>query len=423
MGVLLDLTPLRVHPEYRRLFIGTSLTAVGAALASTAIGLQVYDLTGSSFSVGLVGLFGLVPLLVLGLYGGSVVDAFDRRRVALLASLAMWAVSALTVLQAALGNTSEWVLYGLVALNSAAFGMVSPARSAIYPRILEPKLLPAANALSSLAMSLSVLVGPVAAGFLIDWRGYTLTYSVDAVMFAFSLWGLAGLPPIPPLDAARTSAPGLRSVLDGLRYLATRPNLRMTFFTDFCAMILANPRALFPAVAVVALGGGAREVGLLTAATAFGAGVAALFSGRFGLVVRQGRAVVGAVAAWGVSIALFGVAVLAAVRGWMEQGDAFTLAMVALTLAGASDAVSMVFRNTIMQAAAEDHFRGRLQGVFIVVVAGGPRLGELVAGGVAYLTSEWVTALAGGVACVVAVVTLARAQRGFLRYDSRDPQP
>lgn len=423
MGILVDLTPLRLHPEYRRLYVGTALTSVGAALASTAIGLQVYQLTGSSFSVGLVGLFGLVPLVALGLYGGAVVDAFDRRRVAILGSLGMWAVSALMVAQAALGNRNAWVLYALVALNSAAFAVVSPARTAIYPRILQARLLPAANALSSLSMSLAVLIGPVAAGFLIDWQGYTLTYAVDAAMFAFSLWGLAGLPPIPPLDAARATAPGLRSVLDGLGYLASRPNLKMTFFTDFCAMILANPKALFPAVAVVALGGGAREVGLLTAATALGALLAALFSGGLTTVVHQGRAVVVAVVSWGLSIALFGLAVLAAMQGWVGPERALVLALIALTLAGASDSVSMVFRNTIMQAAADDRFRGRMQGIFIVVVAGGPRLGELVAGSVGQLTTEWVAALGGGLACAVAVVVLARAQRGFLRYDSRRPQP
>lgn len=423
MGILVDLTPLRLHPEYRRLYVGTALTSVGAALASTAIGLQVYQLTGSSFSVGLVGLFGLVPLVALGLYGGAVVDAFDRRRVAILGSLGMWAVSALMVAQAALGNRNAWVLYALVALNSAAFAVVSPARTAIYPRILQARLLPAANALSSLSMSLAVLIGPVAAGFLIDWQGYTLTYAVDAAMFAFSLWGLAGLPPIPPLDAARAAAPGLRSVLDGLGYLASRPNLKMTFFTDFCAMILANPKALFPAVAVVALGGGAREVGLLTAATALGALLAALFSGGLTTVVHQGRAVVVAVVSWGLSIALFGLAVLAAMQGWVGPERALVLALIALTLAGASDSVSMVFRNTIMQAAADDRFRGRMQGIFIVVVAGGPRLGELVAGSVGQLTTEWVAALGGGLACAVAVVVLARAQRGFLRYDSRRPQP
>ncbi len=161
------------------------------------------------------------------------------------------------------------MLYALVALNSAAFGVVSPARQAIYPRILEPELLPAANALSSLAMSVSMLVGPVAAGYLVDWSGWVATYAADAALFVFAMWGLRQLEPIPPLGDGPRQVPGLRSVLDGLNYLGRRPNLRMTFFTDFCAMILAHPRALFPAVAAVAMGGGVAVLALARAQSGF----------------------------------------------------------------------------------------------------------------------------------------------------------
>ncbi|NLI18553.1 MAG: MFS transporter [Actinomycetales bacterium] len=422
MGLLVDLTPLRLHADFRRLWVGNALAGVGANLAATAISLQVYDLTGSPFSVGLVGLFGLIPLVALGLYGGAVVDTFDRRAVAIWGSLVMWLVALLNVLQAALGNTSEWVLYGLVALNSAAFGVVSPARQAIYPRILERELLPAANSLGSLAMGTSMLIGPMLAGLLVDWVGYVATYAADAVLFLFALWGLWRLAPVPPLGDGPRRVPGLRSVIDGFSYLAHRPNLRMSFFTDFCAMILAMPRALFPAVAAVALGGGARTVGLLSAAIAVGALVTSLLSGRFSTVVWQGRAVVVAVAGWGTSVAGFGGFVAAAAFGVLEPGTALVGAFVMLAFAGAWDTVSMVFRNTILQSAAEDHMRGRLQGVFIVVVAGGPRLGDVVAGSLGELTVEW-AAVIGGVACVVAVLLLARFQSGFLRYDARNPAP
>lgn len=422
MGLLVDLTPLRLHPDFRRLWVGNALAGVGANLAATAISLQVYALTGSPFSVGLVGLFGLVPLVVLGLYGGAVVDTYDRRTVAIWGSVVMWLVAMLNVLQAALGNTNEWVLYGLVALNSAAFGVVSPARQAIYPRILERELLPAANSLSSLAMSTSMLLGPMAAGFLVDLSGYTVTYAADATLFVFAMWGLWRLAPVPPLTDGPRRVPGIRSVLDGLSYLAKRPNLRMSFLTDFCAMILAHPRALYPAIAAVALGGGARTVGILAAATAAGALVTSLLSGRLGGVRWQGRAVVLAVTGWGVSVAGFGFFVLAATRGWVDPTTALAGAVVMLALAGASDTISMVFRTTIVQAAAEDHMRGRLQGVFIVVVAGGPRLGDVLAGSLGELSLEW-AALIGGVACVVALAGLVAAQRGFLRYDAHHPEP
>ena len=422
---MLDLAPLRASPAYRRLYIGFTLAGVGSQLTVVAIGLQVYELTGSSFSVGLVGLFALVPIIIMGLYGGALIDAHDRRIVALVASGVMWASGILTTLQAWLGNTNPLVLYLLVAVNSAGFAVVSPARSAIYPRLLARHLLPAANALTVFAFNVALTVGPLLAGFLVAWRGYTLAYGVDVVLFTAAMWGLFRLPPIPPQphpDALGRGRPGLASVLDGLRFLGTRPNVRMTFLTDFCAMVLAMPRALFPAVAVLAFGGGARTVGYLASAVAVGSIVAMVFSGKLGHLRRQGLAVVVCVALWGVSISGFGISVALAGGVW-TRSSALLMAAFFLACAGAADSVSAVFRTTILQAATPDHLRGRLQGVFIVVVAGGPRLGDLVSGSVATVSSEALAAIAGGIACVVAVAALTAWQRGFLRYDAQDPTP
>jgi MFS family permease len=423
--ILLDLAPLRASPAYRRLYTGFTLAGVGSQLTVVAIGLQVYELTGSSFSVGLVGLFALVPIIIMGLYGGALIDAHDRRIVALVASGVMWASGILTMTQALLGNTNPLVLYLLVAVNSAGFAVVSPARSAIYPRLLARHLLPAANALTVFAFNVALTVGPLLAGFLVAWRGYTLAYSVDVVLFTAAMWGLFRLPPIPPQphpDALGRGRPALASVLDGLRFLGTRPNVRMTFLSDFCAMVLAMPRALFPAVAVLAFGGGARTVGYMASAIAVGSIVAMVFSGKLGHLRRQGLAVVVCVALWGVSISGFGISVAFAGGVW-TRSSALLMGAIFLACAGAADSVSAVFRTTILQAATPDHLRGRLQGVFIVVVAGGPRLGDLVSGSVATVSSEAFAAIAGGIACVLAVAALTAWQRGFLRYDARDPIP
>jgi MFS family permease len=423
--ILLDLAPLRASPAYRRLYAGFTLAGVGSQLTVVAIGLQVYELTRSSFSVGLVGLFALVPIIIMGLYGGALIDAHDRRIVALVASGVMWASGILTMMQAWLGNTNPLVLYLLVAVNSAGFAVVSPARSAIYPRLLARHLLPAANALTVFAFNVALTVGPLLAGFLVAWRGYTLAYGVDVVLFTAAMWGLFRLPPIPPQphpDALGRGRPGLASVLDGLRFLGTRPNVRMTFLSDFCAMVLAMPRALFPAVAVLAFGGGARTVGYLASAVAVGSIVAMVFSGKLGHLRRQGLAVVVCVALWGVSISGFGISVALAGGVW-TRSSALLMGAFFLACAGAADSVSAVFRTTILQAATPDHLRGRLQGVFIVVVAGGPRLGDLVSGSVATVSSEALAAIAGGIACVVAVAALTAWQRGFLRYDAQDPTP
>ena len=437
MPLLLDLEPLRSNTDYRRLYAGFTLSNVGSQLAVVAIGLQVYDLTRSTASVGVVGLCALVPLVVMGLYGGTLVDHFDRRIVGLVAQSVAFVVSLLCALQAWMGNTSVLVLYALVAAWNAAFAVSSPARTSIYPRILRRDQLPAANALSVFAMNASMTVGPLLAGVLVDWGGFRAAYTVDAVITTAALWGLARLPSLPPedhsvrqgdglattvADARRRRAPGIRSVLDGFSFLATRPNVRMTFIADICAMVLAQPRVLFPAAGAVIFGGGATTVGALSAAAAVGGIGAMFFSGRLGSVIHQGRAILISIVGWGAAIAGLGAAMLAAGEV-LTRGQALWVGLVAMAVAGGSDSVSAVFRTTILQSATPDHLRGRLQGVFIVVVAGGPRLGELLGGFVAENIGEGMTALVGGFACVAAIVVLARLTPGFLHYDARTPTP
>nr|WP_101397571.1 MFS transporter [Phycicoccus duodecadis] len=424
-SLLPDLTPFRVSSDYRRLWTGFTLSNIGSQMAVVAIGLQVYGLTGSTASVGVVGLFALVPLVVMGLYGGALADHLDRRTVGLVATLVAFATSVAAAAQAWLGSTSVWLLYGIVAVWSGAFAVSSPARSSIYPRILPLEQLPAANALSVFAMNTALTAGPLLAGVLVDWGGYRSAYTVDACLTLaalHSLWRLHAIPPEPHDETEGPRRAGLRSVLDGFSFLRTAPNVRMTFVADIAAMLLAQPRVLFPAAGAVILGGGARTVGALYAAAAVGGILAMLLSGRLGGVRRQGLAILVSVAGWGVGIAGLGVALLAA-DGAVSRGHALVAALGAMAFAGAADSVSAVFRTTILQSAAPDRMRGRLQGVFIVVVAGGPRLGELAGGGVAVRIGEGWTAVAGGLACVAAVVVLALLQPGFVRYDARHPTP
>ncbi|MBD7998167.1 MULTISPECIES: MFS transporter [Oerskovia] len=448
-GILADTTPLRVSPPFRRLWWGLGISNLGSQLTVVAVGLQVYALTGSTLAVGVLGIFALVPLVALGLYGGALVDAYDRRKVALLASWALWVVTGLLALQAWLDVGSVGVLYGLVALQSAAFAINNPARSAIIPRLVEPRLLPAANALQTISWSIALTVGPLLGAFLVALWGYGIAYTIDAVLFAAALWAVWRLPSIPPVLTSDVSEPastpghggpdnpagdgaaprrkvvGISSVVDGLRYLATRPNVRTTFLVDLAAMILAFPRVLLPAVGVLFIGGGETTTGVLSAAFAVGAVLAGVFSGALSRVRWQGLVIAWAITAWGLSIAAFGAVLLVVGRNEPSQVlvGGLVAACVALALAGASDAVSAVFRQTILQTATPDDMRGRLQGVFIVVVAGGPRLGEVVLGAQASWFGEAWAAVAGGLACIVVVWLILRAQPRFLRYDALHPEP
>ncbi|MBF4136737.1 MFS transporter [Streptomyces albidoflavus] len=407
--LLADLTPLRTSADFRRLWIGNTISWVGQGMTALAISLQVYDLTRSSFSVGLVGLFSLVPLVVFGLYGGAIADTVDRRLLGLASSTGSWLLAVALAVAAFAGFHQVWFLYAVVALQAVCAALNSPARTSMIPRLLPAEQLPAANALNSMTTTFGTMTGPMLGGALVGLWGYQAAYLVDAVAFTAALYAMWRLPAMRP--QREEGSRGRASVLDGLRFLATRPNIRMTFFTDLCAMVLAHPRALFPAVAVVWYGGDAKTAGLLVAAPAVGALLGSVFSGWLGRVHRHGVAILLAVGGWGLAVAVFGLT------------RNLWLGLLFLALAGAADAISMVFRSTMLQAATPDAMRGRLQGVFIVVVAGGPRLGDFLAGSVGDLASPTVAVTGGGLLCVLAVTAVGLRWRNFARYDARDPQP
>ncbi|MEW1850863.1 MFS transporter [Streptomyces albidoflavus] len=407
--LLADLTPLRTSADFRRLWIGNTISWVGQGMTALAISLQVYDLTRSSFSVGLVGLFSLVPLVVFGLYGGAIADTVDRRLLGLASSTGSWLLAVALAVAAFAGFHQVWFLYAVVALQAVCAALNSPARTSMIPRLLPAEQLPAANALNSMTTTFGTMTGPMLGGALVGLWGYQAAYLIDAVAFTAALYAMWRLPAMRP--QREEGSRGRASVLDGLRFLATRPNIRMTFFTDLCAMVLAHPRALFPAVAVVWYGGDAKTAGLLVAAPAVGALLGSVFSGWLGRVHRHGVAILLAVGGWGLAVAVFGLT------------RNLWLGLLFLALAGAADAISMVFRSTMLQAATPDAMRGRLQGVFIVVVAGGPRLGDFLAGSVGDLASPTVAVTGGGLLCVLAVTALGLRWRDFARYDARDPQP
>jgi MFS family permease len=416
-GVIADVTPLRVSTNYRRLWIGTSVSVVGQQMTVVAVAIQVYAITRSSFDVGMIGAFALVPLIIFGLYGGAIADAVDRRRLILLTSIVLTLLSVVLYIQAVMSVESVALLYAVIALQSGFFAVNNPARSAIIPRLVGADLLPAANTLSQVTMNFGLTVGPLLGGVLIGTSGVQAAYAVDVLTYLVAVYAAWRLPALLPLVADGGEAPSVRgragfaSVAEGLRYLKTRTNLLMSFLVDIVAMVFGMPRALFPAVAVKFYGGGAGTVGLLSAAPAVGALIGALFSGRLPRVRWQGRAVLVAIVVWGLAIAAFGL------TSTLWVGLAF------LALAGAADMVSAVFRSTILQVATPDALRGRLQGVFLVVVAGGPRLGDVESGTVAALFGERVSIVSGGLICVAGIAVLTAAFPRFARYDARDPQP
>ena len=428
----LDTTPLR-NPHYRRLFWGVAATMLGQQMTLVAVPYQVYSLTGSSLLVGVTSVVALVPLVVFGLLGGAIADSMDRRRLMLVTGAGSAVTSALLAVQALLpGGGNLALLWVLTACVSGFTAVNQPTRSAVIPAIVGAAAVPAANALAMTVRQVGVIAGPLLAGLLIgagslflayavDAVGFLIavgdlpvTYAVDALGFLVAVLLLRGLPPLPP---GRDAGPlrlgaAVRGVAEGFTFLRTQPVLLMTFVVDVIAMLFAWPQAVFPELSEGRYADSPNSLGWLFAGISIGALLMGLTSGWVSRVDRQGAVVLVAIVVWGVAIIGFGFA------------PTLWLAVLCLAVAGAGDMVSAVLRSSMLQLAAPEGMRGRMQGVFLVVVAGGPRLGDLRAGAIASAAGVTAAMVSGGVVVVVAMVVVALVVPSFWSFRaSRSAQP
>jgi MFS family permease len=403
-GLVTDISPLREYPQFRRLFTGTLLSAIGSALTSFAVPLQVYDMTHSPFAVGAIGLASLVPVLALGLLGGSVLDAVDRRALVLACTGALAVTSAVLAAQAFAGLAALWLLYVLAAVQSAISAVNIPARRTFVPSLLPAESLAGGMALNRLSFQVTMIVGPALAGLITAAAGGHLQacYLVDTLSFGAAIYGVAGLPAMPPQPGA--ARPGLAAVAEGLRFIRRSQVLAGAFLADLNATVFGLPVALFPAINAERFGGNPTTLGLFTAAIGVGGLVSSALTGPVGRVVRQGLVMLATVTIWGAAFAGFALA-----RSlWL------TLAM--LAVAGAADTFTVVFRSTIVQAVTTNELRGRLTAAEYVVGMGGESLGRLESGALGSLTSPVISALAGGLATVGLAAVIGLALPGFARY-------
>ncbi|MFI9506116.1 MFS transporter [Nocardia sp. NPDC052566] len=415
MRLLADVTPLR-HPHYRRLWTSGIVTMIGAQLSVVAVPQQIYEITGSSGYVGLAGLFGLVPLIVFGLWGGALADVMDRRKLLLITSAGTGLTALAFWVQAAAGIGNAWLVLCLLAVQQAFFAVNNPTRSATIPRLLPEDQLVAANSLSMTVFQVGAIAGPMLAGVLIPVIGLPTLYLLDAIALLATLWAVWRLPALPPTGTARKA--GLRTVLDGFAYLATQRILLASFAVDVIAMVFGFPRALFPQIAHETFGDpatGGFALGLLFASMSAGAVLGGVFSGWIPRIRRQGLAVLICITLWGLAMVGFGLAVGRTGHG-LGLGAGLWIAFACSAFGGAVDMISAALRVTMLQQVATDEMRGRLQGVFIVVVAGGPRLGDVAHGFAAASLGTAVAAAGGGVLVVIGVALAALAFPMFVRY-------
>jgi MFS family permease len=401
-AIAVDADLLRRRRELRLLMIGQGVSLLGSAVTLVAIPVQMYEETGSTVAVGLVGATQFVAIVALALLGGALADAFDRRRLMIAAELGSLAVTAALCANALLAQPQVWLLYVASGLLAGLMAILRPPLDALVPRLVERRELAAASALYGAVRNAAGLGGPALAGVMIAVAGFPATYGIDALSFIVSLaalWRLRTPPPAPDAEP-----PSWRGIVEGLRFARSKPVLIGTYLIDINAMFFAMPEALFPAYAQ--RHGGAAVAGFLYAAPAAGALALSLASGWTRHVIRHGRAVVLAAAGWGAAIVVFGLA------------GPLWLAIAALVVAGASDAVSAIFRGTIWNEVVPDRMRGRLAGMEVISFTAGPTLGNVEAGFAAALVGLRGSIVLGGVICVGGSVALAAALPELWRYES-----
>ncbi|WP_086850133.1 MFS transporter [Amycolatopsis kentuckyensis] len=397
-----DLTPLRTSPPFRRLWLGRVFSGLGSQMTLVAVMFQVWEQTRSTLWTGAVGLAQALPLVVFGLFAGSLVDRADRRKVALAATTGQAVCSVVLAVQGFLGDVPVVAVLGLVAVQSCFVAGGGPAARTFIPRLLPPEQLSAGLALNRIAFQGAMLLGPALGGLVLGWAGAGGCYVVDAVTFGLACYGVFGLPAMRP--GGEPSRPGLGGVLDGLAFLVRTPVVRGALLTDLAVTVLSMPISLFPLVNAERFAGDPRTLGLFLSAIAVGGAGASLFSGTFTRRPRPGRVMLVGSAAWCAALIGFGLAP----DRW--------LGLACLVLAGAADTVAVVSRSALVQLATPDALLGRVAAAEQIVGQAGPDIGNLRGGLVAGAVSGTFAVVSGGVLGVVAVVLVGAATPGLRRF-------
>ena len=405
-GLIVDVEPLRRDRDFRLLWIGQVVSGLGRQVTTIVLPYQLYVLTGTPLAIGALALVQVVPIMAFSLGGGVVADAVDRRRLLLLTQAGLAAASVALAGLALLPATPVLAIYAVAFLAAGLGAIDQPARSSAVPRLVPRERLPAAIALGQLNFQAAGVVGPAIGGLVLATLGIAACYVFDAITFAAAIGALVLIAPIPPAHGA--VRPSLSAIAEGLRFARRRRAILATFAVDLNAMIFGMPTALFPILALDIFRVGPAGLGLLAAAPAAGAVIGALLTGWVGRVRRTGRAVLWASAGWGLAIVAFGLCTFN-----------FPLALVFLAVAGAADVITAVLRSAIVQLITPDELRGRVTSIHILVVTGGPRLGDVEASAVASLAGAQLSVVSGGLLCLVGLAAIVRSFPELAAFDMR----
>jgi len=399
----IDISPLKKSKDFSLLWAAGLISYFGSMITYVAVPFQIKELTDSYVAVAISGLIEILPLVIFGLYGGVLADSLDRKKL-------IWTTEALSLIftgallvNSLMDSPSLILIYIVSGLFAATSGLRQPAMQAALPRLVDHEDMSAAAALMSLRWQAGVIIGPSLGGILISTYSVTVGYASDIATFVISLLLLAMMTKIPPSKEAEK--PSLAGLIEGIKYAFGRKDLLGTYLVDLAAMFFAMPTALIPFWADQLNAPWA--LGLLYAAGTIGSIIITLTSGWTKNVYLYGRAIMWAAIGWGLAIALAGTT------------NYLWLVLLFLTLAGASDMVSALFRSTMWNQTIPDNFRGRLAGIELLSYSLGPLAGQMRAASMAAVTTLSISVTSGGIICVVTVGLLALLMPEFRKFDIR----
>jgi MFS family permease len=399
----IDLTPLRISTQYRRLYIAGFITALGSQATYVAVPYQLRLLTHSTLAVGSLGLAELLPLIVFGLYGGVLADRLNRRRLIISMEQVLMLSTAVLFVNALLPHPQAWILYADAFITSGAGSLQRPSIEALNQMFVPHEMQRAASTLANLRSTTASIIGPALGGLAAIVLGPGSVYLANLVTFTLSLimlYSLRATAASVKLDDGDVAA-----MRTGLRYARSRPDIMGTYVVDLLAMVLAFPVVMLPFVA--ARFHETYALAVLYCALPAGALIASLTSGWSHRIHRYGRAIVVAAALWGLGIALFG------------YSSSLWLVLLGLAIGGAADAISGIFRTTMWNESIPPEIRGRMAGIEMISYSLGPTAGQFRAGVMAAWTTLRFSLTFGGLACTGSVGAVAVALPALWRFDAR----
>lgn len=403
----LGTSPLK-YRDFRLMWAGFFVSQVGTQMQVVAVAWQVYQLTGDPLALGAIGLARVLPIVVLGVFGGMFADVVDRRRMLLGTQSAMMLCSLGLFYLTHAGLVSMPLLYAFCVLAGIATALSNPARQAMIPTLVPESALARALGLSVSSWQLATVLGPTVGGIVLGAYGADVVYLLDAASFVAMIVALLLIRPRG--SAAPATTVGLEALAEGFRFLWQTPILLGLMLADFLGTFFAGAMLLMPIFASELLDVGPRGLGLLFAAPAAGSALVALSIAVLGPPPLSGATVLVCIGLYGVSTAAFGAS------------GSFEMALLFLALGGAADGASTVVRQTLRQLLTPDHLRGRMTGVTMIFFMGGPQLGELEAGALARLVGVRASVIVGGILCTLSAATLAVVLPGLRRYRLHGPE-